>query len=158
MKKVTLTLKDVLELDVELTGLINQQTGEVIVEGLLSKELDLVIKYHLEKVAKQTAEQKQHVEKLRENLIKLYGQKEENDGWSLPIYINEVKDEDGRITSAEMNPSYIKFQEDFSKLLNETVDIYVKALTIDEVLSGVKSKSYPKVLFSLLEEDSKDNA
>ena len=34
MKKVTLTLNDVLTLEAELNGLYNQQTGEMMMEGL----------------------------------------------------------------------------------------------------------------------------
>lgn len=154
MKKVTLTLGQVMDLDAELNGIKNQQTGEPVTVGILNLELDLILKYHLEKLLKQTAEQKTLVEKLREELIKKHGT-QDGENWGIPLYVNEVKDDSGKIISADMNPTYITFNEDFSKLLEQNVDIKVKELYIED-FAGLKSKDRPKVLFTLLSEEEDD--
>ena len=151
MKTVTLSLGKALDLDAELNGVKNQQTGEQLVEGLLFQELPLVIKYHLEKVVKQTAEQKTLVDKLREDLIKKHGT-QDGENFSIPLYTNEVKDEDGKLISADVNPSYVKFNDEFVKLLEQSVDIKIKEFTIED-FKDIKSKDYPKVLLSLLDDE-----
>ena len=152
MKTVTLSLGKALDLDAELNGVKNQQTGEQLVEGLLFQELPLVIKYHLEKVVKQTAEQKTLVDKLREDLIKKHGT-QDGENFSIPLYTNEVKDEDGKLISADVNPSYVKFNDEFVKLLEQSVDIKIKEFTIED-FKDIKSKDYPKVLLSLLDDEA----
>ena len=152
MKTVTLSLGKVLDLDAELNGVKNQQTGEQLVEGLLFQELPLVVKYHLEKVVKQTAEQKTLVDKLREDLIKKHGT-QDGENFSIPLYTNEVKDEDGKLISADVNPSYVKFNDEFVKLLEQSVDIKIKEFTIED-FKDIKSKDYPKVLLSLLDDEA----
>jgi uncharacterized membrane protein YheB (UPF0754 family) len=152
MKTVTLSLGKALDLDAELNGVKNQQTGEQLVEGLLFQELPLVIKYHLEKVVKQTAEQKTLVDKLREDLIKKYGT-QDGENFSIPLYTNEVKDEDGKLISADINPAYVTFNNEFIKLLEQSVDIKIKEFTIED-FKDIKSKDYPKVLLSLLDDEA----
>ena len=152
MKTVTLSLGKVLDLDAELNGVKNSQTGEQLVEGLLFQELPLTVKYHLEKVVKQTAEQKIIVDKLREDLIKKHGT-QDGENFSIPLCINEVKDEDGKIISADMNPVYVTFNNEFVKLLEQSVDIKVKEFTIED-FKDIKSKDYPKVLLSLLDDEA----
>jgi hypothetical protein len=110
------------------------------------------IKYHLEKVVKQTAEQKTIVDKLREDLIKKYGT-QDGENFSIPLYTNEVKDEDGKIISADMNPAYVTFNNEFIKLLEQSVDIKIKEFTIED-FKDIKSKDYPKVLLSLLDDEA----
>jgi len=156
MKKVTLTLKDILNLEVELNGAINQQTGQKVVDGILNEKLSLILKYHLERVVKQIADYKKHVETLREELIKKYGTGTENEGWSIPTYIDEVKDENNQVISAKINPAYTKFNDEFSKLLDEEAEIEIKELSINE-FKNIETKIHPAVLFSLLEDNNEDN-
>ena len=147
-----MSLGKALDLDAELNGVKNQQTGEQLVEGLLFQELPLVVKYHLEKVVKQTAEQKIIVDKLREDLIKKHGT-QDGENFSIPLYTNEVKDEDGKIISADINPAYVTFNDEFVKLLEQSVDIKIKEFTIED-FKDIKSKDYPKVLLSLLDDEA----
>lgn len=148
MKKVTLKLVDILELEAELNGLVDRQTGKATVEGILSKELDLVLKYWLSQLAKKLTKEREAVDALREELIKKYG-KEENGAVSIPLYVNEVHDEEGKIVSADVNPDYVKFQEEYSKLLQEEKEIEHKELSLDN-FEGIKSKDFPRVLFTLI--------
>lgn len=151
MKTVSLKLSEVLNLDVELAGLANQSTGEQLVQGLLGLELDFVLKYHLSKIHTQVLEEKKVIEKFREDLIKKFGEEDKEGNFSVPYVINVKKNEKGEAISADPNPKFEEFSKEFEKFLQETVEIKVKELTIAN-FEGVKLKTAPTVLFSLLEE------
>lgn len=150
MKKVTLKLAEVLELEVELNGLVNQQSGEVVVEGLLSKDLKLSTKYWLSDLNEKVAKEKASVGKLREELIKKYGKADEQGNISIPMYINEKKDEEGKIVSADVNPDFVKFQDGYNKLIEETVEISHKEFKLSD-FEDLKTKQLPRVFFKLLD-------
>lgn len=149
MKKVTLKLSEVLELEVELNGLVNQQKNEVLVEGLLSKDLKLATKYWLSDLNEKVSKEKASVGKLRDELIKKHGTTGEDGNISIPMYINEKKDEEGKIVSADVNPDFVKFQEDYNKLMEETVDILHKEFKLSD-FEDLKTKELPRVFFKLL--------
>lgn len=151
MKKVNLSLGQILDLDAELVGQKNPQTGELITPGVLDLELDLVVKYYLEKLVKQTTEQKNLVDKLREDLIKKHGT-QNGDSWGISMFTDEVKDETGKVISGVINPAFVTFKEDISKLLEQEAEIVVKELKIEDFV-GIKTKTRPKQLFDLLEEN-----
>ena len=152
MKKVNLTLGQILDLDAELVGQKNIQTGETLAPGLLEMELDLVVKYHLEKLVKQTTEQKTLIDKLREELIKKHGT-QNGDSWGISMFVNEVKDEAGKVISGDYNPAFITFNEDFNNLLNQEAEIFIKELSIEDFI-GIKTKTRLKQLFNLLEDEA----
>lgn len=123
MPSIKLKLYEYYSLDAEINGLINQQTNEVIRKGLLSEKLNLVTKYWLTDLSKHIIDEKSIIEDLKTELVKKYGQETEQ-GISLPIYIPEEKDEEGNITKpAEINPNYIKFEEEFNVLLQEEKEL-----------------------------------
>ena len=66
MEKITLKLSEFYQLEAELNGLSNQQTGEVISKGLLSEKIKLTTKYWLSDLNKKVAAEKESVEKLKE--------------------------------------------------------------------------------------------
>ena len=70
MEKITLKLFEFYNLDAELNGLRNQNTGETISSGLLQEKLSLVTKYWLSDLAKKVAAEKAAVEELKNELIK----------------------------------------------------------------------------------------
>lgn len=151
MKTITLKLSEVLNLEVELAGLANQQTGEQLVQGLLGLELDFVLKYHLSKLHTQVLEEKKVIEKFREDLIKKFGEEDKDGNFSVPYVINLVKNDKGDVVSADPNPKFEEFSKEFEKFLAETVEVKVKELTIED-FAGIKLKTAPAVLFSILEE------
>jgi hypothetical protein len=119
MEKVTLKLQEYYQLYSELNGFVNQQTGETVSKGLLSERVKLTTKYWLADLAKKIAAEKESIDKLREELIKKYGI-EENGNVTIPIYINEVIDDETKeVVSREINPNFILFQNDFNLLLQE---------------------------------------
>ena len=149
MEKITLKLSEFYQLEAELNGLSNQQTGEVISKGLLSEKIKLTTKYWLSDLNKKVAAEKESVEKLKEELIKKYG-KEENGAISIPLYINEVIDEDTKeVTSREVNPDFIKFQNDFNALLQEERELEYRSFKLEE-FEGVETEGVYNTFFKLV--------
>ena len=149
MEKAKLKLYEILALDVELNGFTDQQSGRLIVEGILSKELKLSLKYWLSDLSDKVLKEKERVGKLREEIIKKHGTPEENGGISIPMYINQVLDENGKMVSADINPVYEAFQKEYQALLEEEVEVEYKRIDMSEV-QDVKTKDIPKVFFKLM--------
>lgn len=151
MNKVTLKIGEILELEAELSGVVDQQSGKVVSEGILSKELNLVTKYWLGELAKSLSGERESLNKLREDLIKKYGKEDKETGEiSIPIYINPVKNEEGNVISADFNPDYLTFQQEYEKLLLEEKEIEYKPLKLEN-FEGIKTATFPKILFRLIE-------
>jgi hypothetical protein len=149
MKKVTLKIYEILALDVELNGYTDPQTGKLLAEGILSKELKLTLKYWISDLADKVTKEKEKIGKFREELIKTHGTADDNGGISIPMYINQVLDEEGKLVSAEINPVYDNFQKEYQNLLEETVDVEYREFSLPE-LEGVLTKDIPKVFFKLI--------
>lgn len=149
MEKTKLKLYEILALDVELNGFVDPQNGKMIVEGILSKELNLITKYWLSELSDKVAKEKDKVGKLREDLIKKHGTSDENGSVSIPMYINQMFDEDKKLVSAEINPVYDSFQKEYQSLLEEEVSIDYKSINLSD-LEDVKTKEVPKVFFKLM--------
>lgn len=132
MEKVTLKLQEFYTLDSELNGFTNQQTGETISKGLLAERVKLTTKYWLVDLAKKAATEKESIDKLREELVKKYGV-EENGNVSIPVYINEVIDDETKeVVSREVNPDFIAFQNDFNQLLQEERELEYHPFKLEE--------------------------
>ena len=132
MEKVTLKLQEFYQLNSELNGFVNQQTGETVSKGLLSERVKLTTKYWLADLAKKTTAEKESIDKLREELVKKYGV-EENGSVSIPIYTNEVIDDETKeVVSREVNPNFILFQNDFNKLLQEERELEYHPFKLEE--------------------------
>jgi len=156
MEKITLKLSEFYQLEAELNGLTNQQTGEVISKGLLSEKIKLTTKYWLHDLNKKVAAEKESVEKLKEELIKKYG-KEENGAISIPLYINEVIDEETKeVVSRELNPDFVKFQNDFNALLSEERELEYRSFKLEE-FDGVETEGVYNTFFKLVKVEE-DNA
>jgi len=152
MEKITLKLSEFYQLEAELNGLSNQQTGEVISKGLLSEKIKLTTKYWLHDLNKKVAAEKESVEKLKEELIKKYG-KEENGAISIPLYINEVIDEETKeVVSRELNPDFVKFQNDFNALLSEERELEYRTFKLEE-FDGVETEGVYNTFFKLVKVD-----
>ena len=152
MEKITLKLSEFYQLEAELNGLSNQSTGEVISKGLLSEKIKLTTKYWLHDLNKKVAAEKESVEKLKEELIKKYG-KEENGAISIPLYINEVIDEETKeVVSRELNPDFVKFQNDFNALLSEERELEYRTFKLEE-FDGVETEGVYNTFFKLVKVD-----
>jgi hypothetical protein len=144
MDKKTLKLVQFFNLEAELNGVTNPQTGEKLTKGILSEKLQLKTKYWLSDLSKRVKEQTDACQALRDELIKKYG--EETDGG---ISISQTIEEDGKQV---VNPKFISFQNEFNALLNEEREIEYKEISIDE-LGEVETTEVYDTLFSLLKFD-----
>lgn len=127
--KVKLTLGEILNLDIELSGYVNPENGEQVLSGLLSQKLSLITKFKLTELRDLIAPLKKNVEDLKNDMIKSKG--EEKDGTvSIPMMIDEV-----------VNPVFIEFQEEYTKLLSEEKELEISELKIED-FDIVTNESY----------------
>ena len=153
MEKVTLKLHEFYALEAELNGVTNRQTGEILAKGLLNEKIKLTTKYWLHDLTKKVAAEKESVEKLKEELIKKYGTTDTEGNVSIPMYINEVIDEETKeIVSRDVNPDFVKFQNDFNGLLEEDREIEYKGFKLEE-FDSVETDGNYNTLFKLIKVD-----
>lgn len=127
--KVKLTLGEILNLDIELSGYVNPENGDQVLSGLLSQKLSLITKFKLTELRDLIAPLKKNVEDLKNDMIKSKG--EEKDGTvSIPMMIDEV-----------VNPVFIEFQEEYTKLLSEEKELEISELKIED-FDIVTNESY----------------
>ena len=143
MEKISLKLYEFYNLESELNGVTNQQTGEKISSGLLAEKLKLTTKYWLTELAKKVAAEKSTVETLKEELIKKHGETDETGNISIPMYVNIVRDEDDKMVSAENNPKFIEFQNEFNTLLQEEKELEYKPVNLNELENIESDGNYP---------------
>ena len=65
------------------------------------------------------------------------------------MYVNIVTDEEGEITSREVNPKFVEFQNDFNALLKENRELEHKAFKLDE-FENVESDGIYTTFFKLI--------
>jgi len=147
MEKITLKLHEVYELNLELKGSINQQTGEVIRKGILDEKISISVKYWLDKLSSKLKKEIDVVEKLKEEIIKKLGILDEQGNYSIPLRINEKFDDKGESLSYDVNPSFLEYQSEFEKLINQEVEIEFYPINIEDI--NVQSEVYPRILFKL---------
>ena len=153
MEKISLKLYEFYNLDSELNGVTNQQTGEKLSAGLLAEKLKLTTKYWLTELSKKVAAEKAGVESLKEDLIKKHGEADETGNISIPMYIDIVKDEEGNIVDGKNNPKFIEFQNEFNTLLQEEKEIEYKPVTLNE-LENIESEGNYPTFFKLVKVDA----
>ena len=143
MEKISLKLYEFYNLDSELSGVTNQQTGEKVSAGLLAEKLKLTTKYWLTELAKKVAAEKTTVETLKEELIKKHGEADETGNISIPMYIDIVKDEDDKIIDGKNNPKFLEFQTEFNALLQEEKELEYKPVNLNELENIESDGNYP---------------
>jgi len=158
MEKITLKLSEFYQLEAELNGVINQSTGETLAKGLLSEKIKLTTKYWLHDLSKKVATEKESVEKLKEELIKKYGKEDEEGRISIPLYINEVVDDETKeVVSREINPDFVKFQNDFNALLSEERELEYKSFKLED-FESVETDGVYNTFFKLIKVNEEENA
>lgn len=149
MQKTKLNLVDYYNLEAELNGVVNQQTGEIVSKGLLSEKIKLTTKYWISDVAKKAKAEKDACEAIKEELIKKHGEADENGSIGIAAFINVQKDEEGKIISAENNPKYLEFQKEWITLLNEEKELEHKEFKLEE-FEEVSSEGAYLTFFKLI--------
>ncbi len=149
MEKSSLKLHEYYTLEAELNGVMNQETGEKVLKGLLNEKIKLTTKYWLTELAKKASAEKETVEKIKEELIKKHGEADEQGGISIPMYTDIVKNEEGQIISREVNPKFVEFQKEFNTLLEEEKELEHAAFKLEE-FDSVESDANYQVFFKLI--------
>ncbi len=152
MEKITLKLSEFYQLDAELNGVTNQQTGEKLANGLLNEKVKLTTKYWLSDLSKKVAAEKEAIEKVKNELIQKHGESDEQGNVSIPFYANEQVDEEGKVISREVNPKFVEFQNEFNALLEEERELEYKGFTLEE-FENVETDGNYNTFFKLIKVD-----
>lgn len=165
MEKISLKLLEIYNLDAELNGSANPQTGAPASAGLLKEKLPLVTKYWLSDLGKRVASEKAAVEELKNELIRKYGKPDENGGVSIPVFIDQLDEEgkpvvtvkeDGKeVVGKVLNPDYQAFDKEFGELMLTEKELEYKPFELAE-FSGVETAENYSIFFKLIKvEDAK---
>lgn len=162
MNKTTLTLGEIYALEAELSGFVNQQTGEKSVKGLLSQPISLLQKYWLTDLAEDLAKHKKNVDNLRNELIQKHGEATENGGMSISVSVdkldeegNPVLGEDGKAIKV-LNPKFQEFNQEMENLFAETKEVEHYAFKIEDF--DFKTDETYAVFFKLLKPKKEEKA
>ena len=154
MEKITLKLGDVLQLESEINGYIDPQSGEQIYEGFSKQNLSIILKYELSDFSATLKSERSKVDALRDDLIKKYGEEDANGGILVKMY-NEVKDDEGNVTGKVINPQYLEFDKEYGTLLNQEIEIEYPEITKEDLKDAGKTKDKYLVLFKLIKKEVK---
>lgn len=149
MEKIALKLYEFYNLEAELNGVTNPQTGEITSKGLLAEKIKMTTKYWLNDLVKKLVTEKEACEALKQELIKKHGEADEQGNVSIPMYINEVKNEEDQTVSREINPKFVEFQNEFNAVLNEDKELEYKGFTLEE-FENVESEGKYNTFFKLI--------
>ena len=133
MKKLSLTIAELLQLQAELVG--NQN-----VKGLLALKLNMLSKYRLSLLYKVVSEELSVYQKINEELIKKYG--EEKDGSF--IIMNFV--EDSKTGEKTLNPNIEKYAEEINPILQEERELETPEIKIGDFQDTKVEGYYPVFL------------
>jgi hypothetical protein len=133
MSKKKLSLGEIIALEAEINGIANQQTGEVALKGLLSENINLVIKYRLTKLAEALTADKKTVDDMRNDLIKKYGEEDGKGG----IEVNPFLD----VAKAIQNPKWVLFANEYNALLAEQKEIDFPTITLEDI-KDIKGEAF----------------
>jgi hypothetical protein len=159
MTTTKLKLADVLNLEAEINGFTNPQTNEKIINGLLNEKLSLVAKYWLNDLSKKANEIKVDVDKLRDELIKKYGEDDGTGNVGI-VYSVDAFNEDGTpmtqlneageaVQLKRVNPKFIEFQSEYETLLQEEREVEHYEFTLAQ-FESVETADNIKVFFTLI--------
>jgi len=154
MKNQSLKLFELLNLEAELTGATNNQTGEKIIEGLLNQKLPVITKYYLNNLVDTLGREKKVIDSLRDELIKKHGTEDKDGNVGISMVIETEKVDDKGEPIKDINPSYIAFNDEYGELLNQEKEIKLPQIKLDN-LDRIETKdNYVLVFKYLIDEPS----
>lgn len=151
MKTQSFKLFELLNLEAELAGATNNQTGEKIIEGLLNQKLPVVTKYHLNALVEVLAAEKKTIDALRDELIKKYGTEDKDGNVGISMVIDTDKTDDKGEPVKDINPAYIAFNDEYGELLNQEKEVNVPTLKLSD-LEKIETKDNYVLVFKYLVE------
>lgn len=144
MEKIKLSLNDVLLLEFELNGEVNQETKQVIFNGLLAEKMSLKTKYWLTKLSDKLLSEKKTILGLRDELIKKYGKEEEDKN----LWVRPFLDKEGK----EVNPDFELYSKEMNELLLEEKEFDYNPIPLDD-LAEISTEGRYNLIFKLVKED-----
>lgn len=151
MKTQSFKLFELLQLEAELSGIVNTQTGEKVLDGLLSQKLSLTTKYWLNRLVDALTSEKKIIDSLRDELIKTHGTTDTTGNVSVLMYVEtDKKDADGKVLMV-INPKYLEFNDEYNTLLNESKDVKIPSIKFAELEKIETEENYNLVLKYLVE-------
>jgi uncharacterized membrane protein YheB (UPF0754 family) len=154
MKTQSLKLFELLNLEAELAGATNNQTGEKIIEGLLNQKIPVVTKYYLNALVESLATEKKVIDSLRDELIKKHGTEDENGNVGISMVIETKKIDDNGEPVKDINPAYIAFNDEYGELLNQEKDIKLPQIKLSDLDKIETKDNYVLVFKYLIDEPS----
>ena len=154
MKTQSFKLFELLNLEAELAGATNNQTGEKIIEGLLNQKLPVVTKYHLNNLVEALGAEKKVIDSLRDELIKKHGTEDENGNIGISMVIETGELDDKGEPAKDINPAYIAFNDEYGELLNQEKDIKLPQIQLSNLDKIETKDNYVLVFKYLIDEPS----
>lgn len=142
MKEINLKIAEIMQLEAELNGVSNPQTGEVFFAGLLTTTLPLVAKYWINELAETVNKEKKKVDEVRTDLIKKYGRTDEKGN----TIIDRWENEEEHIP----NQAYLDFEKEYSALLAEEKPLSYNPISL-KLLEKVDSGSNFPMFFRFVQ-------
>src|SRR6056300_1745357 len=142
-----LTIDQILQLDAEINGFTNPQTGDVVYEGFVKQPLSILLKYELTELSNTLKEEREKVDSLRNELIEKYGESNEDGSIQISPTIEEKK---GKKTETVRNPKYVEFVEEYNKLLQKEIEVSHPEITKEDLIDAGKTKDQYNILFKLV--------
>jgi hypothetical protein len=147
MSKKKLSLGEIINLEAEINGVTNQQTGEVVLKGLLGENINLVIKYRLTKLAESLASDKKTLDGMRGELVKKYGESDGKGNISIETHLDKAK--------TQINPKFEAFANEYNTLLSEQKEIDFPTITLQDI-KDVKSEAFYGMFLKLITEETEE--
>jgi hypothetical protein len=148
MQSQKIKLFEFYNLDVDLNGRVNQQTGQKIATGILDEKVSLVAKYWLTQLANTVKAEVALLDAQRDELIKKYGTEDGDGGVSLAPSIVE-KDESG-VEIRKPNPKFLEFNQEFNELLSVEKEVSYAPIKLSD-LANIESENNYATLFKFIE-------
>ena len=147
MSKKKLSLGEIINLEAEINGVTNPQTGEVLLKGLLGENINLVIKYRLTKLVESLASDKKTLDEMRNDLVKKYGESDGKGNISVETHLDKAK--------TQINPKFEEFAKEYNTLLSEKKEIDFPTITLQDI-KDVKSEGFYGMFLKLITEETEE--
>ena len=72
MAQTSLTIDQILQLDAEINGFTNPNTGDVVFEGFSKQPISILLKYELKELSETLKSEREKVDEIRNELIEKF--------------------------------------------------------------------------------------
>jgi len=150
MAQTSLTIDQILQLDAEINGFTNPNTGDVVFEGFSKQPISILLKYELKELSETLKSEREKVDEIRNELIEKFGEKTEEGGIQITPTIEQKK---GKKTETVKNPKYVEFIQEYNKLLQKDIELTHPDITKEDLRDAGKTKDQYDILFKLVKKD-----